>query len=76
MARLLWPGRNAVGECMRVGAVALFVRMRRAVDEEERIRRELQPLMPGDAYVTVTALREIVGGQTQSWRLGATMFLA
>jgi ABC-type antimicrobial peptide transport system permease subunit len=116
MAHLLWPGRNAVGECMRLGAdtmpcttvigisedarqesltaaegghyylpiaqyhpegAALFVRMREgATGEEERIRRELQPLMPGDAYITVTALKEIVGGQMQSWRLGATMFLA
>ncbi|MEO8635731.1 MAG: ABC transporter permease [Gemmatimonadales bacterium] len=116
MAQLLWPGRNAVGECMRVGAdtmpcttvvgisedakqesltsssgghyylpivqyhpegAALFVRMRQsATGAEEQLRRELQPLMPGDAYVTVTALKEIVGGQIQSWRLGATMFLA
>jgi ABC-type antimicrobial peptide transport system permease subunit len=32
--------------------------------------------MPGDAYLTATPLAEIVGEQTQSWRFGATMFLA
>ena len=32
--------------------------------------------MPGAAYVTVTPLREILGEQTRSWQLGATMFLA
>src|SRR5207302_7929829 len=42
----------------------------------EKIRRQLQPLMPGAAYVTVTPLRDILGEQTRSWQLGATMFLA
>jgi len=32
--------------------------------------------MPGAAYVTVTPLRDILGEQTRSWQLGATMFLA
>src|SRR5256886_16623713 len=32
--------------------------------------------MPGASYVTVTPLREILGEQTRSWQLGATMFLA
>jgi ABC-type antimicrobial peptide transport system permease subunit len=32
--------------------------------------------MPGASYVTVTPFREILGRQTQSWELGATMFLA
>src|SRR6266849_1743365 len=40
------------------------------------IRRRLQQLMPGTSYVTVTPLREILGEQTRSWELGATMFLA
>ncbi len=116
MARLLWPGQNALGQCMRVGAdtmpcttvvgisedakqeslrssagghyylpitqyhpedATIFVRMKRAAaGQQENIRRQLQPLMPGDAYLTATPLEEIVGEQTQSWRFGATMFLA
>jgi putative ABC transport system permease protein len=31
--------------------------------------------MPGASYVNVTPLAEIVGSQTQSWHLGATMFV-
>jgi len=55
----------------------LFVRTRgEATQYAETIRRQLQPVMPGAAYVTVTPLREILGEQTRSWQLGATMFLA
>ena len=32
--------------------------------------------MPGASYLTVTPFSEIIGGQTQSWSLGASMFLA
>ena len=32
--------------------------------------------MPGASYVTVTPFTDVVGGQTTSWRLGATMFVA
>jgi ABC-type antimicrobial peptide transport system permease subunit len=32
--------------------------------------------MPGDAYVAVTPLAEIIGQQKRSWQLGATMFTA
>jgi ABC-type antimicrobial peptide transport system permease subunit len=32
--------------------------------------------MPGASYVTVTPVREILAGETRSWALGATMFLA
>ncbi len=42
----------------------------------ETIRKALQPLMPGDAYVTTQPMREIISGQQRSWRFGATMFLA
>ena len=42
----------------------------------EAIRRELQREMPGASYVTVTPFTDVVGGQTSSWRLGATMFVA
>jgi predicted permease len=116
MAMKLWPGRNPIGECVKVGAdtvpctyvvgVAenikaqqlgddptfyyylasaqwhpdaggLFVRVRgEAARQAEMVRRRLQPLMPGASYVTVTPFREILGRQTQSWELGATMFLA
>lgn len=42
----------------------------------ETIREALQPLMPGDAYVTTRPLREIISGQQRAWQFGATMFLA
>jgi ABC-type antimicrobial peptide transport system permease subunit len=32
--------------------------------------------MPGASYVTVTPFSEIIGSQTRSWQLGATMFVA
>jgi predicted permease len=41
----------------------------------ETVRRELQKLMPGASYVTLTPLSEIVGRQMRSWSLGATMFM-
>jgi putative ABC transport system permease protein len=114
MARTLWPGREPLGECVRVGAdtapctavvgVAeniksrnlgndpglfyylssaqfspdvggLFVRMHGdAAHAKETVRRSLQPLMPGASYVTVTPLADVLGSQTQSWEMGATMF--
>jgi predicted permease len=116
MAKTLWPGRDAIGQCVKIGAdtvpcttvvgVAqnikdgqlsddpglfyylssaqwhpdnggLFVRTAgAAAPQAEAIRRALQPLMPGAAYVTVTPLREILGGEMRSWELGATMFVA
>ena len=30
--------------------------------------------MPGVSYVTVTPMAQILGGETRSWKLGATMF--
>jgi len=42
---------------------------------QETVRKALQPLMPGQAYVTVTPIRDIIGQQTQPWRLGASMFV-
>jgi predicted permease len=116
MATRLWPGADAIGQCIRVGADTvpcgrvvgiaenikntaldddpgffyylswrqyasnyggLFVRTRGdAARYAETIRRALQPVMPGVAYVTVTPLSVVLGQETQSWRLGATMFLA
>jgi predicted permease len=41
----------------------------------ETVRRELQELMPGASYITVTPFSEVVGRQMRSWSLGATMFM-
>jgi len=116
MARRLWPGRDPIGQCVRVGpdgvpctyvvGVAenikseelgadpglfyylstaqwhpeqggLFVRTHGESSRlGETVRRRLQQEMPGASYVTVTPLREIIGRQTSSWQLGATMFVA
>jgi predicted permease len=116
MAAALWPGQEALGQCLRIGAATapcttvvgvaenirqngltgdqglnyympigqfhpeaatVFARVRgRAEEQKELVRRTLQPLMPGDGYVNVTAMREIVGPRFASWQLGATMFLA
>lgn len=55
----------------------LFVRTHGdAAEAQETIRKALQPLMPGVSYVTVTPMSDVLGGQTKSWELGATMFLA
>jgi predicted permease len=115
MAKTLWPGKNAIGQCVKVGAdtvpctyvvgVAenikqtslsdedaglfyylsakqfhpdmggLFVRMHGpAAASRETIRRHLQDAMPGASYVTVTAMSDVLGEETQSWHMGATMF--
>lgn len=114
MAKALWPGRDAIGKCVRINADTmpctyvvgiaenikdqslsadssffyylpaaqyrpqqggLLVRMRgSAADAKETIRRRLQREMPGSAYITITPLETIVGSQTRSWHLGATMF--
>lgn len=115
MATKLWPGRDAIGQCVRVDADTvpcttvvgiaqditrsslngddglqyylpidqlgrgmgggLFIRTRRdASASADAVRRELQKAMPGAAYVTVTPLDDILGSQTRSWTLGATMF--
>ena len=115
MAKTLWPGRNAIGQCVKVGADTvpctyvvgiaenikehqldndpglyyymsiaqyhpdmggLFVRTRGpAVDYQETVRRTLQHVMPGASYVVITPFTQVLGGETQSWRLGATMFV-
>jgi predicted permease len=114
MARVLWPGRDAMGQCLKVDsdvcttvvgiaenikeqnlaadsmfyyympvtqfrarAGGLFVRVagdaRKSV---EMLRRALQREMPGKSYVTVTPFAEIVSPTMQSFRLGATTFVA
>ncbi len=117
MARLLWPGRDALGQCVKVGAdtpcstvvgvarditrgdlrgeaatqyyiaadqmVArrngaengLVIRVRGDVGiAKERLRRALQPLAPGAAYVDVVSLQSFIDPEVRPWRLGATMF--
>jgi predicted permease len=116
MAKTLWPGRDAIGQCIRVGADTtpctyvvgiaenikerelsddpglfyylpaaqfnpqtggLVLRTRgNAADYLEPIRRELQREMPGASYVTVTPFATILGGETKSWKLGTTTFVA
>ncbi|MGH7522761.1 MAG: FtsX-like permease family protein, partial [Gemmatimonadales bacterium] len=41
----------------------------------EPVRKALQGVMPGASYVTVTPVRDIIDDQTQSWQLGASMFV-
>jgi putative ABC transport system permease protein len=114
MARVLWPGRDPIGQCVRLRVVTapctrvvgvtenvqqedlgddpgyyyhlaatqaspqvggLFVRTRGDASRfREVVRARLQGEMPGASYVTVTPLADIVGDETRSWRLGATMF--
>jgi predicted permease len=116
MAKTIWPGKDAIGQCVRVSADTvpctyvvgiaenikanslsddpslfyylssaqfnpqtggLFVRTRGpAARYMEAVRRQLQREMPGAAYVTVTPFGDIVGTQSRSWKLGATMFVA
>jgi ABC-type antimicrobial peptide transport system permease subunit len=55
----------------------LFVRTNGdARQHSESVRRELQRLMPGTAYVTVTPFADIIDVVARSWRLGAAMFTA
>jgi predicted permease len=54
----------------------LFIRtIGPAAPQADRIRRALQPVMPGASYVTATPMSTIFGGRTRSWKLGATMFV-
>jgi predicted permease len=114
MARVLWPGVEALGKCVRVSTPTspcrtvvgiaedirtgklddapsmhyylpitqfattgggVFVRTRRdATTELAVVRRELQRLMPGAAYIAITPMSEVVEPIMRSWKLGATMF--
>jgi ABC-type antimicrobial peptide transport system permease subunit len=117
MGKALWPGRDPIGQCIKVGAdtvpctyvvgiaenirsqslaadsgyyyyipaaqsagavgYGLMVRTRGdARSFVETVRKRLQSEMPGASYVVVTPFEEIIGGQTRSWKLGATMFVA
>ena len=57
------------------GGPGLFVRTRGdAALMVNTVRRELQHVMPGPSYVTITPLRKILDTEVRSWDLGATMF--
>ena len=59
---------------MRRSVGGLFVRTRGDASElRETVRRTLQAQMPGASYITVTPFSDIVGSETKSWHLGATM---
>jgi len=59
------------------GGNGLFLKMRGDRNaQQENVRKALQSVMPGQSYVTVTPLIDIVDGARRSWRLGATMFVA
>lgn len=124
MGRVLWPGRDPLGECIHValgagpavdpvpcttvvgiaentaqqnladdprfmyylpmeqvvseGLSTMLLRLSgpSAVEHAERVRRELTRAMPGDGFVMVRPLQEVVDNQSRSWRLGAALFLA
>jgi predicted permease len=117
MGKKLWPGRDPIGQCIKVNADTmpctyvvgiaeniknqsldadsafyyylpaaqfnlrngggLFVRTHGdGRSFSEAIRKRLQQEMPGASYITINAFSEIIGGQTRSWELGATMFVA
>ena len=116
MARALWPEREAIGQCFRIGpgevpctvvvGVAEEMRIRSLTNDREytyyipiaqypdatlsyflrvegdpadaadRLRRSLQPLMPGRWYVTAQPLRALIDPLFKSWEFGATMFVA
>ena len=53
----------------------LFVRVRgNAEAQSEAIRRDLQHVMPGSAYLVARPMTSVLTPETRSWRLGATMF--
>lgn len=55
----------------------LFVRVRgRAEEQADAVRRSLQREVPGASYVTTTPLNQVLGQETRSWRLGASLFSA
>lgn len=53
----------------------LFVRLRgESAAGVELLRSAVQRVMPGDSYVTVKPLSDVLDDERRSWRLGATMF--
>ena len=117
MARVLWPGQEALGQCMRIRAdtlpcttvvgvaedimqrgptttqryhtylpidqspgasgTGMLLRIRGDPSREaERVRGALQRVMPGDSYLTVKSLQDLVETSRRPWQLGATTFVA
>ena len=59
------------------GGNGLFLRMRGDPRQyQETVRKTLQAVMPGQSYVTVMPLLDIIDSARRSWQLGATMFVA
>jgi len=54
----------------------IYLRVARpdARGELERVRRALTRAMPGNGFVVVRPLQEVVDDQSRSWRLGAALF--
>ncbi|HWP71531.1 MAG TPA: ABC transporter permease [Gemmatimonadaceae bacterium] len=125
MARVLWPGKDPIGQCLEVSwrlngntpepapcstvigvaedaayqsvtdeqrfvyylnadqmgsgwAGRIYIRLagRPTASELERVRSAMQAAMPGNGFVVVRPLQEVVDDQSRSWRLGATLFVA
>jgi putative ABC transport system permease protein len=122
MAKVLWPGKEAIGQCMKVGGggnvdtmpcttvvgIAENAAQNQITDSDKRyryylpieqygeargnflitrvrgnpalvresVRKAVQQVMPGDAYVTTQPFGELISGRQRSWRFGATMFVA
>ena len=67
-----WPGLRRV---FRLGRGGVWVRTRGPAEAyAEPVRLALQAEMPGDAYVEVHPLADIVAPNLRQWDLGATMF--
>jgi hypothetical protein len=57
--------------------IAFFARTHGpAVGDVEALRSALQRVMPGNSFITVRPLREIIDPTTRSWMSGARMFTA
>ena len=55
----------------------LLLRMRGSpAGQVEAVRKALQPVMPGQSYITVRPLNQLIDAQRRSWEIGATMFAA
>jgi predicted permease len=76
-ARLMYYLSDEHPEPIR-GGRRLFLRMSNsdAPAQAERVRLALQRVMPGQGYITVSPLEDLVDTQRRSWKLGATMFVA
>jgi predicted permease len=59
----------------QAGMTGVFVRTRGPAQAAmESVRRGLQPLMPGTAYVEAKPVQDVVDPEIRPWRLGAAMF--